>query len=627
MLLVAAMATALGGLSMPSASAEGTIRTSPGAEVVADSYIVVLKDSVPATEITGKYGGVAGVGWDHALHGFVVTASESEARRIAADPKVDFVQQDTMVSLDATQNTAFGPGNLDHIDQRTGNFDGGYSYLGSAGRNVDAYIIDSGIRLSHTNFGGRARFGFNAVAGTDNTDCNGHGTHVAGITGGATWGVAKAVDLIAVKVFGCAGSSPTSTIISGVDWVTANAARPAVVNMSLGGGANAALDTAVRNSIATGLTYTLASGNGASDACNTSPARVTEAITVNSTNNADVRAATSNFGPCTDVFAPGVDITSTWNTTDTATNTIGGTSMAAPHAAGVAALYLQRHPNATPQQVGDAIIRNAGVGLITNPGTGSPNRRLYSRFTMAGPTGDYNDDQITEHVAWRPSTGAWHVLNHSSTAWGQAGDVPVPGDYNGDGVSDRAVWRPSTGTWHVFNQFSFAWGQPGDVPVPGDYNSDGTTDLAVWRPSTGAWHIHNISSIAWGQRGDIPVPGDFNGDGRTDHAVWRPSTGAWHVLNLSSTIWGQPGDVPVVTDLNGDGITDHTVWRPSTGAWHALNISSIAWGQPGDVPVPGDFNGDGRTEHAVWRPSTGAWHVRTLSNHLWGQPGDIPLSQ
>ena len=205
---------------------------------------------------------------------------------------------------------------------------------------MKAYIIDTGIRTTHSQFGGRAISGYDAIDGAlPAADCNGHGTHVAGTVGGSTYGVAKAVSLVAVRVLNCSGSGSTSGVIAGIDWVTGNhqAGQPAVANMSLGGGASSSLDTAVRNSIADGVTYALAAGNDNTNACNSSPARTAEALTVGSTTSSDARSSFSNYGTCVDIFAPGSSITSAWHTSDTATNTISGTSMAAPHVAGAAA--------------------------------------------------------------------------------------------------------------------------------------------------------------------------------------------------------------------------------------------------------------------------------------------------
>jgi subtilisin family serine protease len=252
---------------------------------------------------------------------------------------------------------------------------------------VKAYIIDTGILFAHSEFGGRAITGFDAVAsGGSAADCNGHGTHVSGTVGGATYGIAKQVTLVAVRVLDCNGSGSTSGVIAGIDWVTNNhaAGAPAVANMSLGGGASASLDAAVRSSIADGVTYAVAAGNGnwvgiAQDACKSSPARVLEAITVSATDKTDRKASWANYGSCVDLFAPGVSITSSWYSGTSATNTISGTSMATPHVTGIAALYVGGHAGATPQQVRDAVVANATPNVVTNT-KGTANRLLFSSY-------------------------------------------------------------------------------------------------------------------------------------------------------------------------------------------------------------------------------------------------------
>ncbi|MGW1978450.1 S8 family peptidase [Streptomyces sp. NPDC001889] len=358
----------------------GDLRLAPTATAVPGSWIVVLKDgSARAADlgVTPRHT------YRSALKGFSAKMSTTKARQLAADPRVAYVEQDSKVSLTATQtNATWG---IDRIDQRDLPLSTTYTYnTGAAG--VNAYIIDTGIRTSHGEFGGRASVGTDTVGGGQNgQDCQGHGTHVAGTVGGSVYGVAKNVNLIAVRVLNCQGSGTTAGVIAGVDWVTANARKPAVANMSLGGGANTSLDNAVKRSIASGISYAVAAGNGDAfgtpqNACNYSPARVPEAITVGATDRTDRRASFSNFGTCLDLFAPGVSVTSAWRTSDTATNTISGTSMAAPHAAGVAALHLASNPSATPVQVRDAIVNNATNNKVTDPRTGSPNKLLYSLF-------------------------------------------------------------------------------------------------------------------------------------------------------------------------------------------------------------------------------------------------------
>ncbi|WP_137989235.1 S8 family peptidase [Streptomyces vilmorinianum] len=359
----------------------GDLRLAPASLAVENSWIVVLKDgSTRAADL--------GVTPTHvyrsALKGFSTTMSQARAASLAADPRVAYVEQNATVTMADTQTGATW--GLDRVDQRNLPLSTTYTYNTTAS-NVTAYIIDTGIRTSHSEFGGRARVGTDTVGdGQNGQDCQGHGTHVAGTVGGAKYGVAKGAKLVAVRVLNCTGSGTTAGVIAGVDWVTANAVKPAVANMSLGGGANTSLDAAVKRSIASGVSYAVAAGNGIlggllpANACNYSPARVPEAITVSATDSADKRASFANYGTCVDLFAPGVSIASAWKDNDTATNTISGTSMATPHTAGVAALYLAGHPTATPSQVSTALTNNATTGKVQDPRTGSPNKLLYSIF-------------------------------------------------------------------------------------------------------------------------------------------------------------------------------------------------------------------------------------------------------
>jgi subtilisin family serine protease len=353
------------------------------------TYIVTLRPAagdshVAAAAAAHRFGGRVSYVYSHALSGFAITLPDAAAARLAGDRQVQSIELDGVVTADTTQ--AGATWGLDRIDQHARPLSGTYSYT-ATGVGVTAYIIDTGIRLSHTEFGGRATSGYDAVDGGSADDCNGHGTHVAGTVGGSTYGVAKGVQLVAVRVLDCNGSGTWPGVIAGIDWVTGNhqPGRPAVANMSLGGGANSAVDAAVRNSITDGVAYAIAAGNGnrggkAQDACTTSPARVAEAMTVSATDSSDVKPRWANTGTCVDWFAPGVSITSSWNTSDTATNTISGTSMATPHTAGVAALYLQTTPGATPQQVRDALAANATPGVVSSAGSGTPNLLLFENY-------------------------------------------------------------------------------------------------------------------------------------------------------------------------------------------------------------------------------------------------------
>ncbi|HVF49608.1 MAG TPA: S8 family peptidase [Pyrinomonadaceae bacterium] len=386
-------------------------------KAVPNQYIVVLNDwageprgegsFVPnvAADLASAHGGKVDKLFKHSILGFTVRLSEEAALLLSEDPRVAYVEEDGIVSASTTQTSA--PWGLDRIDQRDRPLNGTYIYT-PTGAGVHAYIIDTGIRTTHTQFGGRANKVFDSIGdGQAGNDCNGHGTHVAGTVGGSTYGVAKGVSLHAVRVLDCAGNGTDSTVIAGVDWVTANRITPAVANMSLGGGASAALDTAVQNSINAGVTYAVAAGNEYSaNACNSSPARLAAAITVGSTTSTDAKSDFSNIGTCLDIFAPGSSILSSWATSDTATNTISGTSMATPHVAGVAALYLQGYPSATPATVANQIITTATTGRLTGIGTGSPNRLLYSLLTTDSGGGGAPCTNCTLYTGSLSGTGS-----------------------------------------------------------------------------------------------------------------------------------------------------------------------------------------------------------------------------
>ena len=366
-----------------------TSKFRPVKNPIPDQYIVVFHDwatgekgehSVAAEladSVAGVYGARVEKVYKHALNGFAARMSKEAALTLSDDPRVAYVEEDGLVSLNVTQTGATW--GLDRIDQRDRPLSGTYTYNWT-GSGVRAYIIDTGIRTSHTQFGGRASNVFD-VNGGNGQDCNGHGTHVAGTVGGSTYGVAKNVMLRGVRVFGCGSTTSTSNIIAGVNWVTSNRILPAVANMSIGGGASSSMDTAVQNMINSGVTTAVAAGNeNGTDACTRSPARLAAAITVGSSTSTDARSSFSNIGTCLDLFAPGSSITSAWYTSDTATATISGTSMASPHVAGAAALYKQAFPSATPATIRNALVNNSTTNRLTGIGTGSPNRLLYTLF-------------------------------------------------------------------------------------------------------------------------------------------------------------------------------------------------------------------------------------------------------
>ena len=302
--------------------------------------------------------------------------TEAQAEALSNDFRVKFVEEDSIVTADATQSNP--PWGLDRIDQRNRPLNATYTFNWT-GAGVRVYVIDTGIRTAHTQFGGRASNVFDAFGGSGQ-DCNGHGTHVAGTVGGSTYGVAKSSLPRGVRVLNCSGSGSNSGVISGVDWVRLNHIAPAVANMSLGGGASSALDTAVNNLSNAGVAIAVAAGNSNANACNSSPARAANAITVGSTTTTDARSSFSNFGSCLDLFAPGSGILSAWSTSNTATATLSGTSMASPHVAGAAALYKQANPSASAATIRNALVNNATANVVTNAGTGSPNRLLYTLF-------------------------------------------------------------------------------------------------------------------------------------------------------------------------------------------------------------------------------------------------------
>ena len=355
---------------------------------VENNYIVVLNDAVVgehgrfsiapyvADELALTHKGKLKHVYQNALNGFAVEMSPEDAERLSEDFRVAYVDEDGVVSLDATQSNP--PWGLDRIDQRNRPLNAIYTFNWT-GAGVFAYVIDTGIRTTHTQFGTRAANVFDAFGG-NGQDCNGHGTHVAGTIGGSTYGVAKSVNLRGVRVLNCSGSGTNSGVIAGVDFVRLNRQNPAVANMSLGGGISSALDTAVNNLSNSGVAIAVAAGNSNTNACNSSPARAANAITVGSTTTTDARSSFSNFGSCLDIFAPGSGILSAYSTSNTATATLSGTSMASPHVAGVAALYKQANPSASAATVRNAIVNGATTNVVTNAGTGSPNRLLYSLF-------------------------------------------------------------------------------------------------------------------------------------------------------------------------------------------------------------------------------------------------------
>jgi len=398
LLPMAIAAAVLGTASASAIAGEFVLAANP----VQGHYIVVLKDSAArldnesarnnvaraadvAVQMTSQTGAKLTRSYTHALRGFAVEANDKQLEKFLMDERVAYVEEDGIVTASATQTGATW--GIDRTDQRDLPLNSSYTYDTTAS-NVNAYIIDTGVLGSHAEFSGRMIGGYTAITDANGTnDCNGHGTHVAGTVAGTTYGIAKGAKISPIRVLGCTGSGTNAGVIAGMDWVAANHIKPAVANMSLGGGASASTDTAVANMSSAGVVVVVAAGNDNADACNYSPARAASAITVGSTTNTDARSSFSNFGTCLDIFGPGSNITSSWHTSSTATNTISGTSMASPHVAGVAALYLAANPTASVTAVTNALINGSTPNKVSSPGTNSPNRLLYSLFS-GGSTPD-----------------------------------------------------------------------------------------------------------------------------------------------------------------------------------------------------------------------------------------------
>ncbi|AUT34104.1 serine protease [Acinetobacter pittii] len=366
------------------ATTNSVLGSSEAKGIIKNQYIVILNKDVGSSNefaqgIAKQHGGRVLQTYDAVLKGFAIylpdVAGTAFVEAMKKNPKVVSVENDTIMKIDATtqSNPDWG---LDRIDQKNLPLDSAYSYS-QTGSGTTAYIVDTGILSTHQQFSGRVLSGYTAISdGNGTSDCHGHGTHVAGTVGGSTYGVAKNVSLVPIRILGCDGSGASSNVIAGLDWILKNGKKPAVVNMSLGGEANASLDSAVENLFNNGYVMVVAAGNSNTDACSTSPARVSKAITVAATDSTDTRASYSNYGSCVDIFAPGSQINSSWIGSNTATKVLNGTSMATPHVVGVVAEMLQSTPTTTPQTISTNLLNQASSNVVKNP-SGSPNRLLY----------------------------------------------------------------------------------------------------------------------------------------------------------------------------------------------------------------------------------------------------------
>ncbi len=342
---------------------------------IAGRWIVTVRPGVSPQGIARAASVSPRFVYSAALNGFAAELTDGQLRAVRAHRDTVSVEPDQVVAADGTQTVGGGLYGLDRVDQAKLPLSGSYAFT-STGAGVTAYVIDSGIDAAHADFGGRAKVAYDALGGTG-ADCNGHGTHVAGTVGGGTYGVAKGVQLRGVRVLDCTGSGSLSAVIAGIDWVRANAARPAVANLSLGAGYSSALNSATEALIASGVPTAVAAGNSGTDACKASPASTAPALTVAASDAADNRASFSNAGACVDVYAPGVSVTSAWPGGGAAS--ASGTSMASPHVAGVAALYAATYPTATPAAIHDWVVKNATPSVIKGNPTGTPNRLLHKR--------------------------------------------------------------------------------------------------------------------------------------------------------------------------------------------------------------------------------------------------------
>ena len=424
---------------------------------IANRYIVRMSDAYvdesasepsvrsEADHLRSQFGGKVREVFSRAMKGFVMEMNEQAAIALSRNPRVAMVEQDAQVSGSAVQGGATW--GLDRIDQRGLPLDTEYGYTTDAS-NVHAYIVDSGIRTTHVEFGGRATKDYDAVSdGQNGNDCNGHGTHVAGTVGSAAWGVAKNVRLHSVRVLPCTNSGMVSDLIEGMDWIVANRIKPAVANISItASGPSSMIDAAVQKAIDAGVTVVVAAGNYNLDACNYSPARVANAITVGATTSADARAGYSNFGSCVDIWAPGTSITSASYANDFDARAMSGTSMASPHIAGVAALYLAGNPGASPAAVAQGLNNTSTSGTLVDLGPGSPDRMVYSLLTTFNPLPSPTPAPLPNgrtNYALTANGGTATVSSQFSTAY--PASTLINGDRKGSGWgSSRGGWNDAT---------------------------------------------------------------------------------------------------------------------------------------------------------------------------------------
>lgn len=571
----------------------GEIKGINAQNTIANRYIVVFKDSAMmsvrgekqtsatvASAVGVRFGAKVERAFNHVLNGAVITTDLENAKRLADDPAVAYVEADQVMRISGTQTGATW--GLDRIDQTNLPLNGSFTYPSSSG--VHAYILDTGIRATHNDFTGRVGNGYTAVSdGQGTNDCQGHGTHVSGTVGGTTWGVAKNVTLHPVRVLGCDGSGSNSGVIAGMDWVVANAVKPAVANMSLGGGASQASDDAIARMTNAGITTVVAAGNDSSNACNYSPARAPSAITVGSTTSSDAMSSFSNYGSCVDVYGPGSSITSASYSSNTGSTSMSGTSMASPHLAGVAALYLAANPNATPSQVTTAIVNNSTTGKITGIPSGV-NKFVNIQFL--------NGDVVT------PPTGGVltkDVAKSFSAATGQSAAYTFVVPTGATNLTFKM--SGGTGDGDLYTKL-------GSAPTTTDFlaKSDGTTNtetITIATPTAGTYHllaradaaVSGASIVASYQTGTTPPSGTVLVSGTAQNVALATNASKLYYItvpagktSLKFTLTGGTGDgdlyarmttAPTTTSYTkkSDGSTNTetiTFSAPAAGTYYLL---------------------------------------------------------
>ena len=508
----------------------------PGREANTTRYIIRFADNVSESEIDSLINKVKGNGkakraakFGQLFNGGIYDLSPGLAKKLEreAGDRLAWAEEDVPVSVTPQRSVAAAgvqasaPWGLDRIDQADLPLNGSYSYA-SEGSGVTAYVVDTGVLPTHVDFGGRVRAGYDAFNG-DTVDCNGHGTHVAGTIGGATYGVAKAVSLVAVRVLDCAGSGTLSGVVAGIDWAVGDhASGPAVMNLSLGGNASSSLDAAVDRAIMDGITVVVAAGNSNVDACTVSPARASNAVTVGATTTSDTRASFSNFGSCLDLFAPGASILSTYSTSTTATATLSGTSMASPHVAGAAARILGADGSLRPDQVASALVASATVNKVTNAGTNSPNRLLYATAESAStPT-------TTAPSSGTPTTLPPTTTPPTTTAPLTPPPAPVNVKAIGGNRSAIVSWEDGAGDTtltHDHTIYVYRSGKLEKSVVVGDIAQTTVEDLRANQSYTFRVSARNVmgpSDLSASSNAVTPFSANFK---RADTAVDEPTNG------------------------------------------------------------------------------------------------------